>query len=76
MKHQRIKPSTVACRLRQARKAKGMTLDKVESLTDIPPETLSRWERGGTAPVQAAQKLSRLYKKPINWLWPEDITNG
>jgi transcriptional regulator with XRE-family HTH domain len=73
---ERIKTSPVPCRLRQARKAKNMTLDMVELATDIPPESLSRWERGGTAPVQAAQKLSRLYGKPINWLWPEEQAHG
>lgn len=74
--HEVIKSDTVTCRLRQARKARGLTLEAVEDLTDILPMTLSRWERGGTAPVQAAQKLSRLYKKPINWLWPEEQAHG
>jgi len=69
---ERIKTSPVACRLRQARKAKGWSLEEAAHEAKIPKMNLCRWERGGTAPVQAAQKLSRLYGKPINWLWPEE----
>jgi transcriptional regulator with XRE-family HTH domain len=48
---------TFAEKLRQLRKAKGFTKDRLAQRVGISPSTLQAWERGGTAPGVGILKL-------------------
>lgn len=56
-------------RLRLLRKEKGMTLDELGAVLNMPKSSLSRYENGTADPsIEAVKKIARYFNVSIDWL--------
>ena len=61
-------------RLKEYRKAAGLTQWEVHAATGISPATLSRWECGGSKPsAEQLEMLLALYNEKLSKLYPDYV---
>lgn len=66
-----VRPVAWVCKVREARKAIGLTLIEVGREIGVVPGTLSQVERGVDPTLTTARKIAAFFGKTVEELWPE-----
>ena len=68
-----MKTNALGVRLRQARKEKGLTLERVSELVGVRLNTIWRHEKAEVHPSEPVLKLcAMIYEKPLEWFFGEE----
>ena len=68
-----MKTNALGVKLRQARKEKGLTLERVSELVGVRLNTIWRHEKGEVHPSEPVLKLcAMIYEKPYEWFFGEE----